>query len=54
MTETVKDLILKSAAASEIRKTAIKEGMLTLFKDGLSKVESGVTTIEEVLRVVRE
>lgn len=54
MTEPIKDLILKSAAASEIRKMSITEGMLTLFKDGLSKVESGVTTIEEVLRVVRE
>ena len=54
VTESVRELILKSALASQIRKVAIKEGMVTMFEDGLRKVESGVTSIEEVLRVAKE
>ncbi len=30
------------------------EGMVTMFQDGLRKVERGMTTIEEILRVIRE
>ena len=33
---------------------ARKEGMVTMFQDGLRKVERGMTTIEEILRVIRE
>jgi type IV pilus assembly protein PilB len=54
VTDKIRELILKQASASEIRKTAVKEGMEVMFEDGLSKVERGITTIEEVLRVVRE
>ncbi|HTW96213.1 MAG TPA: GspE/PulE family protein [Candidatus Methylomirabilis sp.] len=50
----IKELILKMAPAMEIKKLAMKEGMTTMFVDGLQKVERGVTTIEEVLRVVNE
>jgi type IV pilus assembly protein PilB len=54
VSESIKELILKTAPASEIKKQAVKEGMTTLFQDGLQKVERGVTTIEEILRVVSE
>lgn len=54
MSDTIRQMILRSAPASEIRAAAIKEGMLTMFKDGLMKAEEGITTVEEVLRVVRE
>ena len=54
VTDAIRELILKSAPSSEIRKTAVKEGMTTMFEDGLKKVEKGITTIEEILRVVRE
>jgi len=37
-----------------LRAAAIKEGMLTMFEDGIRKSLAGVTTIEEVLRVTRE
>ena len=33
---------------------AKKDGMVSIFEDGLKKVERGMTTIEEVLRVIRE
>lgn len=54
ITETIKALILRNAAAGEIRSVAIREGMTTIFEDGLDKVKRGVTTIEEVLRVIQE
>ena len=54
VTEPIRDLLLKKAPVSEIRTRAIKEGMITMFEDGLQKVEKGVTTVEEVMRVVRE
>ncbi len=54
VTEAVRNLLLKTSTAGEIRKVAIAEGMQTMFEDGLEKVEKGVTTIEEVLRVIRE
>lgn len=54
ISDKIRDLILKQAPAGEIRKQAIKEGMAIMFEDGLAKVERGITTIEEVLRVVRE
>ena len=54
VTDAIKETVLKSADGGEVRKLAIKEGMQTMFEDGLAKVERGVTTIEEVLRVVKE
>lgn len=49
--DDVRRLICKSSSAAEIRDTAVKFGMTTLFDYGLQKVEDGVTTIAEVLRV---
>jgi general secretion pathway protein E len=36
------------------RKEARKEGMKTMFEDGIAKIELALTTIDEVLRVIRE
>lgn len=54
ISDVIQTLLSNSAPASDIRKQAIKEGMITMFEDGLQKVERGVTAVEEVLRVVRE
>lgn len=54
VTESIREMILREAPISEVRKKAIEEGMRTMFEDGLVKVEKGVTTIEEILRVVKE
>ena len=54
LTEAIRKLVLDSTPVFEIRKQAIKDGMGTMFEDGLKKVQQGVTTIEEILRVVRE
>jgi len=50
ITPEIRELILDRASTTEIRKLAIKQGMLTLREDGIIKVAKGVTTVEEVLR----
>lgn len=54
MSETIKHLIVSNATADEIQKQAKKEGMKTMFEDGIIKAAQGITSIEEVLRVTRE
>jgi len=39
---------------SDLNEVAKKKGMITMFEDGLRKAALGITTIEEVLRVIRE
>ena len=51
ITETLRDMILKSAATAELRQQAQRDGMKTLRQSGLLKVLEGTTTVEEVLRV---
>ena len=52
VTDNVKKLILKGANAEEIKLEAIKEGMRTLYEDGLVKIGKGLTSIEEIKRVL--
>lgn len=52
MNSEIADLILRRAPISEIRDAAIASGMTTLLKDGWRKVLAGITTPQEVLRVV--
>lgn len=52
--EEIRDAILKKSSAAELRKIAVKNGMMTMLEDGMQKVKSGLTTIEEVLRVIEE
>ena len=54
MTPTIKDMVMKSATSNDIEAQAKKEGMLTMIEDGIFKCVQGLTTIEEVLRVVSE
>ena len=52
--DDIRELIIGESTVGELRKKAIANGMTTMFKDGLDKVEKGVTTIEEIMRVVNE
>lgn len=52
VSEKMQKLILNNASTNEIRDLAIQEGMNTLRMDGLAKVKQGLTSIEELLRVV--
>jgi general secretion pathway protein E len=51
LTDDLKGLILKTFDSNRIKKEAIRQGMVTLYQDGIRKVLQGVTTLEEVLRV---
>jgi general secretion pathway protein E len=48
--DEIKTLLLKGTTANDLRSQAIKEGMVTLLKDGMSKVKADITTPSEVLR----
>lgn len=50
----IQKLINQKADAGMIKDKAIREGMVTMLDDGLSKVQQGITTIEEVLRATTE
>ena len=54
MSDAIRSLIMRHVTSGEIRQQAISEGMQTMYENGLSKTVTGVTTIEEVLRVTRE
>jgi len=51
--DNVRDLIMQRANADEIEKAALKNGMTRMIEDGANKVLKGVTTVEEVLRVIQ-
>lgn len=51
---TLQEMIIAGKAAEEIEEQARKEGMMTMLEDGIYKAVKGVTTIEEVLRVISE
>ncbi len=50
----LKKAILRNESPEAIEAQAVAAGMTTMFVDGINKVINGETTIEEVLRVVRE
>lgn len=49
----IKELIAQKNDSDVILQEALKEGMTTMFDDGLDKVAKGLTTIEEILRVTK-
>jgi type IV pilus assembly protein PilB len=51
---TLKELVMSQATSDQIEAEAKKEGMLTMVEDGIYKAALGLTTIEEVLRVISE
>ncbi len=54
VTPTIRELIMKNASSDDIDIQAKKEGMLSMVEDGIVKAVKGLTTIEEVLRVISE
>ena len=51
--EEIRELILERASTSQIRRAAMAKGFRDLRFDGLKKVVSGATTLEEVIRVTK-
>lgn len=54
ITEAIREAIVARLSAAEIKKIAVSEGMATMIEDGLQKALKGVTTFEEILRVMHE
>lgn len=54
MNDDVRAGVVRKASADEIKQIAIKNGMTTMIEDGLQKVMTGITTVEEILRVMHE
>ncbi len=52
MSEEIERLTVEHASAANITRVAIEQGMVTLREDGMLKVTQGVTSIDEILRVV--
>lgn len=54
ITDTLRNMIIEQKTTEDIYVQAKKEGMLSMIEDGIYKAVLGITTIEEVLRVVSE
>lgn len=54
LSDRLRQLILSRGSASDLQKAALDEGMVSLFVDGTAKALAGVTSIEELFRVVKE
>jgi type IV pilus assembly protein PilB len=54
VTDKIRPMIARRASGDDIIQVAKEEGMVMMMQDGLNKVSSGLTTIEEVLRAVLE
>jgi type IV pilus assembly protein PilB len=53
MTASLKEKILRKAGESELHKTAVLTGTRFLFEDAMDKVRQGLTSFDEVLRVIQ-
>jgi general secretion pathway protein E len=54
MSDPLRTLVMKHATSNELKAEAQREGMVTMYEDGMRKALAGLTTFEEVLRVTRE
>ncbi|ACI21294.1 MULTISPECIES: type IV-A pilus assembly ATPase PilB [Thermodesulfovibrio] len=52
--EEIKELILTGAPATEIKKEAVKLGMITLRQSGINKIIQGITSVDEVMKITFE
>ncbi len=53
ISETLSRMIARNATKEEMTQQAMEEGFISMFEDGITKVLSGKTTIEEIYRVAR-
>jgi len=54
MNDAIRGMVVRSRPSNELKQQAIQNGMITLRRDGWSRVLDGMTTIEEVMRVARK
>jgi type IV pilus assembly protein PilB len=53
MSPRIRELTFEAAPTEEIRRTALAEGMKTLYRDGINKAMKGITTLEEVVTTAK-
>ena len=51
LTEELKEFVLNGASAAELKREAIRGGMMTLRRSALNRLVEGTTTLSEVLRM---
>jgi type IV pilus assembly protein PilB len=54
VTQTIREMILKSNSQDDVEMQAKKEGMMTMLEDGVFQAVLGNTSLEEIFRVVSE
>ena len=54
VTPKIAELITAKASTESLEAAALEQGMMTLTQDGFMKALSGITSVEEVLRVTQE
>ncbi len=50
LSDSLRRMLINGASSGEIRAQAMKEGMVSMMRDGMQKVQTGITTPSEVLR----
>jgi type IV pilus assembly protein PilB len=50
VSEEIRQMILDRCSSTEIKDQAVREGMLTLRADGITKLKEGITSLAEVLK----
>lgn len=53
MNDDIKQVMLKGGSSDDIEEVAIKNGMVTMLENGIDRALSGVTSLEEVIRVIK-
>jgi type IV pilus assembly protein PilB len=54
MTPQIREMTFKGESTQNVRRLARKQGMRTLFEDGIIKAIRGITTLEEVMRITQK
>ena len=54
ITDEIRPLILRKAASSELKKAGMAEGMITLKEDAFHKVCRGITSVDEMIRIINQ
>jgi type IV pilus assembly protein PilB len=49
VSDRLRDLVIEGVSSTHLKRAAIEEGMITLRQAGIRKIQSGLTTVEEVL-----
>ena len=54
MNDALRQMIMRHAIATDLRRAAVEQGMETMYENGMRKAVAGITTVEEVVRATRE